>query len=163
MDVSKNEKTTVVSWAQATRRRHALPIGVQKMKRRYFLCLLCSLGIIPNSVQSRLPENENDRLQRIHDRILSLSIYPKSARKIIDMCQPGTHQSQSPTGLLHELVSKLGLSPTYLLRLNDFELLEALRIRITKDFEESQTISVDGWVMSQTEMLCCGLISLKAS
>ena len=130
------------------------------MKRRHFLYSLGSLGVVPQPPPvDRIPSGERDRLRRIHNRIAHMTRHPASADEIAMVHLAEALNLPSTTELLTELVSKLGCPSCYLLDLSNAEFVKAINERIISDFAESKTINVDGWVMSDTEVLCCSLIA----
>jgi len=59
--------------------------------------------------------------------------------------------------LVKQICTGMGQDPGNLSEMNNKELYALLKIQILKDFEFNQTINLNGWVLSQTEVQLCTL------
>ncbi len=66
------------------------------------------------------------------------------------------YRSQFPNDDNEQSLSKLLKGKTS----NEKELIEDLKLRIKNDFQTSNTIVIDGWILSQTETRQCALYSI---
>ena len=66
------------------------------------------------------------------------------------------YRSQFPKDDNEQSLSKLLKGKTS----NEKELIEDLKLRIKNDFQTSNTIIIDGWILSQTETRQCALYSI---
>jgi len=66
------------------------------------------------------------------------------------------YRSQFPNDDSEQSLSKLLKGKTS----NEKELIDDLKLRIKNDFQTSNTIVIDGWILSQTETRQCALYSI---
>lgn len=69
----------------------------------------------------------------------------------------GQPEETDPTVLAELVAADLDLVPY---GLDDVELHEVFLARVKQDFEEANTITLQGWILSRTELRLCGLATL---
>jgi len=114
---------------------------------------------MPQSLAANDPIDGDHSLNQIRNRIANMSVCPISASQIAEIHLLENQNLPSETTRLKRLAFKLGWPSARLLSLSDAGFLAAINEQVVADFDAAQTIQVDGWVMSETEVLCCGLIA----
>ena len=121
------------------------------LRRRLFGAVALSTLSMLSSGSQAAPQPEN-ACERMRKKLVSLLNDPESARKI------GTLYLRLPT---ERLAPPLELAETTLAEMGEDAHREAIRhyiaARIRRELRDLQVISLDGWIMSETEARLCGL------
>jgi hypothetical protein len=121
--------------------------------RRHLLLGAAALGTMSvwSFVSRGAPPSENAS-ERVRKKLVALLHEPERARKA------GAIYLQSPPG---RLAPPLALAQTVLDEMGPDAGTEAIRryvvARIRRELQEVQVVSLDGWIMSRTEVQLCGL------
>lgn len=129
------------------------------MKRRDFLCVLLMINeptISFAAIRHAADENAYDRVIK---KLFELSRFPASAACLSQQCCAETVSPMSDLEAFQRLSSQLGRSSSWVAVHDDAGLRRAIGELIQDDFENARTIEVDGWILSETEILCCHLIT----
>ena len=134
-------------------------MGVRTMKRRHFLWSLLLTHIIPTSAVAKIDAIGAGAASGVAKRVASMARFPASAVRISQEDDAENHAAFSELALLQKLSAKRGWPPFSVMDQSDLTLQQAIGELVQDDFERAKTIQVNGWILSETEVLCCRLIA----
>ncbi len=136
-----------------------------RTERRQVLCFLSGLSLIFGlspwstfAVPSRKRRNGDGRMAYLAELVK----HKESARIVAEMYFAACPYMKDHSRLGRSLERKIsGPVAVGAFEFSERQLAELLMKAIERDFSKAQTISLDGWILSETEVFLCSFVSIR--